>query len=331
MSRLASRRVWVVVLALAILAAGTASARAVGQTKQERPEPPIYICPMDPEVESFRPGNCPKCGMALVLDPASAPVATPAKGSGPGPSQPYIVELQTTPDPTAVGEPVRLQFTLLHPVRRTPIRNLAVVHERRYHLFVLSADLDHYEHTHPTQQPDGTWVIDVTLPKAGHYMLLSDFQPVGAKGQVVPTWIATAGATGDHTSAVVALTPDTNLSKRLDGMTMSLELPPGGLVAGKPVEFRHQVVDQQSGTPVTDLEPYLGAFGHTLVMSADTKHYVHTHPAEHFHAGDKDAHGGPTLTLTAVFPVAGVYRVWTQVQRGGKVSTFTFTIPVGQP
>src|SRR5476651_523522 len=29
------------------------------------PEPVEYVCPMDPEVLSDRPGACPKCGMAL--------------------------------------------------------------------------------------------------------------------------------------------------------------------------------------------------------------------------------------------------------------------------
>ena len=330
MSRLASRRAWVMWLVLVTLVVGAPSAFTAEQSQKRPAEPPIYICPMDPEVESLRPGNCPKCGMALVRqDPPGAAAATPAQSSGP--AQPYVVELRTTPDPPLVGEPTRLQFKLLHPVRRTQIRNLTVVHEKKYHLFVLSADLEHYEHTHPIQQPDGTFVVDVTLPRPGHYKLLSDFQPVGAKGQVISTWVATSGTTGDRASAIATLTPDANLSKSLGGMTMSLELPAGGLVAGRPAEFRHQVVDQQSGAPVTDLEPYLGAFGHTLVMSSDTEHYVHTHPAEHFHAGDKNVHGGPTLTLKAVFPAAAVYRVWTQVQRGGKVTTFTFTIPVRQP
>ncbi|WP_255350539.1 heavy metal-binding domain-containing protein [Flavobacterium sp. AED] len=26
----------------------------------------VYTCPMHPEVQSDKPGNCPKCGMALV-------------------------------------------------------------------------------------------------------------------------------------------------------------------------------------------------------------------------------------------------------------------------
>jgi DNA-directed RNA polymerase subunit RPC12/RpoP len=32
-----------------------------------------YYCPMHPEVQSDRPGKCPKCGMDLVLKPGSSP------------------------------------------------------------------------------------------------------------------------------------------------------------------------------------------------------------------------------------------------------------------
>ena len=53
------------------------------------------------------------------------------------------------------------------------------VHERQYHLFVISQDMEYFQHIHPEQQPDGTWAIDVTLPKAGYYKVLSDFLPGG--------------------------------------------------------------------------------------------------------------------------------------------------------
>src|SRR5207253_11442433 len=37
-------------------------------------QPQVYTCPMHPEARQDHPGNCPKCGMALipVQDPASA-------------------------------------------------------------------------------------------------------------------------------------------------------------------------------------------------------------------------------------------------------------------
>src|SRR5690349_17241064 len=40
-----------------------------GPHAQSAPER-FYICPMDPEVRKREPGACPKCGMALELEPA---------------------------------------------------------------------------------------------------------------------------------------------------------------------------------------------------------------------------------------------------------------------
>lgn len=34
--------------------------------KNNQGNPDAYTCPMHPEVQSDKPGNCPKCGMALV-------------------------------------------------------------------------------------------------------------------------------------------------------------------------------------------------------------------------------------------------------------------------
>lgn len=39
---------------------------------QPFPAPAKYFCPMDPEVVSDRPGSCPKCGMALEVEPVNA-------------------------------------------------------------------------------------------------------------------------------------------------------------------------------------------------------------------------------------------------------------------
>ena len=45
--------------------------------------------------------------------------------------------------------------------------------------------MEYFQHIHPEEQPDGTWSIDVTLPKAGYYKVLSDFMPSGGASQFI--------------------------------------------------------------------------------------------------------------------------------------------------
>src|SRR5882757_5858396 len=50
--------------------------------KPEKKQPVIYTCVMHPEIQSPRPGNCPKCGMKLVRKQAKTgnpPIAMPTK------------------------------------------------------------------------------------------------------------------------------------------------------------------------------------------------------------------------------------------------------------
>jgi len=42
----------------------------------------FYVCPMHPEVRSPKPGDCPKCGMHLVIEEQSPEGALPVKTTG---------------------------------------------------------------------------------------------------------------------------------------------------------------------------------------------------------------------------------------------------------
>lgn len=114
-------------------------------------------------------------------------------------------------------------------------------------------------------------------------------------------------------------------------MTVALSLPADGLVAGRDETLRYHIVDAKTGLPVTNLEPYLAAYGHTLVLSEDTMEYVHAHPVELLPEKADTAAGGPELTFTALLPKPGRYRLWTQLKRGGVVSTVRFTVTAASP
>jgi hypothetical protein len=240
------------------------------------------------------------------------------------------VDVKATPQAVRPGRPVRLAFTVRNPDTRATVRSFATVHEKQFHLFVVSHDLAYYDHVHPDMQPDGTWTIDVTVPRAGHYKLFSDFLPLGGTPQVVPHLLV-AGAAGDLEAARAQLPSGDALRKTAGSMTISLTLPPDGLVAGRDETLLYHVVDAKTGQPVANLEPYLAAFGHTLVLSEDTMEYVHAHPVEQVPEKIETAAGGPDLTFKALLPKAGRYRLWTQLKWGGVVTTVNFTVSAASP
>lgn len=281
------------------------------------PQAGAFTCPMHPDVRSTTQGTCPVCGMALVSrDPAAA--------GG------YDVQITTSPTPVVAGRPFELQVTVRNPKTKTVVKEFTEVHEKRYHMFVISQDLEHYDHVHPEQRPDGSWSLELTVPKPGHYKIYSDFLPRGGTPQVIARTLVTAGVAGEH-AAGTRLTPDTELSHIADSMSVTLQLPPGGLIAGREQALTYRVTDAATGAPVTDIEPYLGAWGHSLLISEDTSHVVHAHPAEHLHEGPNPKGGGPALTFRAALPEPGTYRIWTQIKRRGEVSTAVFTVAVAPP
>lgn len=243
----------------------------------------------------------------------------------------YDVVVQTEPRAVRAGEPFRLEITVREPVSRAVVREFATVHDKRYHLFVISQDLEYYAHVHPEQQTDGSWALNVTVPKAGYYKLYSDFLPAGGTPQVVALPLVTAGFRGDLASSGALLRPDRVLNKNVGDMTVAMSLPAGGFVAGREETFACHLTERRGGAPVSDIEPYLAAWGHTLVMSEDTQSVVHAHPVELVPAGEPSARGGPTITFKALFPKAGRYRLWTQLKRHEEVVTAVFTVDVVSP
>src|SRR5262249_35804623 len=72
---------------------------------------------------------------------------------------------------------------------------------------------------------------------------------------------------------------------------------------------------------VTDLEPFLGAAGHMLLVNAVLTEALHVHPEEQSGASS-------TVTFLPLLPAAGVYKLWVQFQRRGRILTVPFVIGV---
>jgi Heavy metal binding domain len=282
-----------------------------------QPEPVVtgYICPMHPNEVKAEPGSCSICGMKLV---PGDPMATAD----------YVVKVTTEPRLVRAGQKTRFRFTISHPISGVRVDSFADVHDRLFHLFVVSRDLKEFAHIHPERLADGSFVIEHTLPKAGHYMLFCDFMPVGGGPQLVATPLVTAGFDGDIASAAPNLKEDDSFVKTVDGVKIELLAERKKLIAGEESDMPIHFEDLATGQPVKDLQRYLGAFGHAMMLSEDMQEYVHAHPEEMLEGTAITSGGGPDLTFHALFPKPGHYRIWLQFQRRDRLSTVPITVRV---
>lgn len=257
-----------------------------------------FTCPMDRDVRSKTPGKCPRCGMTLVAN-----LPEPVE---------YPVDLRVDPPQIPSARPITLEFRIADPQTGAPVKQFEIVHEKLFHLFIVSQDLEYFAHVHP-QFVGAVFRLDTILPKPGTYRLLADFYPTGGTPQLVPKTITTAGYTTPLEAAIPRLAPDLS-PKHGENMEVALKLDPPEPIAGKKTMlFVHL-------TPADGLEPYIGAWAHLLAVSNDLVDTIHDHPFI--------ANGGPDMQFNIFFPREASYRVWIQFQRKGVVNTVAFTIPV---
>jgi hypothetical protein len=272
---------------------------------------------MHPDVTQTTPGLCPKCRMKLVL-------------GYPFDMRDYQVEFRTEPAIVKAGEEVRLFFKILHPGTGVPVTTFELVHDRPYHLFVISQDMEFFEHIHPAQAEDGSWWIDVTLPKAGYYKVLSDFAPQGGSSQFIARPLVTAGYEGDLVADGAKLAPERGTSKTIGQLTAKVRYDPVPIPAAVHSHVSFTLTKAGTDEPVTDLQAYLGAFGHMLIMSEDMVQYVHSHPLESLRTDvdPETLRGGPEVIFESLMPRPGKYKAWTQFRYQDKIHTFPFTFEV---
>ncbi|MGE3287696.1 MAG: hypothetical protein AB7J32_16605 [Pseudonocardia sp.] len=196
-----------------------------------------------------------------------------------------------------------------------PVTAFDVEHEKRMHLIVVRRDAVGFQHLHPELAPDGTWRTPLTLPLAGVYRVFADFTPTGGPPLTLGADLFVPGEfqpSAAHEPSRTAL---------VDGYEVTLQ---GDLTGGAATQLVATV--SRDGVPVIDLEPYLGAFGHLVVLRTDDLAYLHVHPDTATVPRPEDR-AGPQIAFTAETPSSGLYRLFLDFRHDDTVRTAEFTLP----
>jgi hypothetical protein len=221
----------------------------------------------------------------------------------------YTLRLDRTA--AAPGRDVPVSFTIVGPDGR-PVTAYDVEHGKRLHLVVVRRDFTSFQHVHPTLGRNGLWSTGLALTP-GEWRVFADFNPTGGVGTTLGADLAVAG---DYQPADPAGEVRT---ARVDGYTVTLA---GDLTPGADSELTLEVT--RGGRPVTDLEPYLGAYGHLVALREGDLAYLHVHPDGA--PGDGRTTPGPEVVFFAEVPSGGAYRLFLDFRHRGVVRTASFAL-----
>ncbi|MFG1867373.1 hypothetical protein [Micromonospora arborensis] len=197
-----------------------------------------------------------------------------------------------------------------------PVTRYDVAHDKQMHLIVARRDLSGFRHVHPDLAPDGTWRVATPLAGPGQWRAFADFTPTGGEALTLGVDVTVPGQLTERPLPAPAT------STTVDGYTVTL--------TGTPQPGRTSPLTlsiSRNGQPVTDLEPYLGAYGHLVALRRGDLAYLHVHPDGT--PGDGRTRPGPAVTFLAEVPSAGSYRLYLDFRHGGAVHTAEFTVSTG--
>ncbi|APO48327.1 hypothetical protein BS614_19980 [Paenibacillus xylanexedens] len=196
-----------------------------------------------------------------------------------------------------------------------PVNEFEMGHEKRMHLIVVSKDLSYFNHIHPDYKGDGKFAIETSFPAGGEYKILADFVPKGGASTTLSEWVNVGG----QEKAQKPVQADSNLVKEVDGKKIELSL--STKKANNDVNLTFNIMDASTNEGINNLEQYLGAVGHVVILSEDAEQYLHVHPTE-------EKATGPKAEFMTSFPHSGIYKIWGQFQHDGEVFTVPFVVDV---
>lgn len=224
-----------------------------------------------------------------------------------------MMMVQTEPAPPKAGDKTVLKL-MIHDAAGAMLKDFEVVHEHKVHLVLVRDSLDQFAHIHPEIDAAGNMTVTHTFPVGGRYWLYADYKPLGKPAANARAEVRVSGTAPEKP----AIAPNAAGRIHADGLQAAVKIDGTKAGAAGRIEF---TLTDTADKPLMELQPYMGAMGHLVVISADGKEYVHSHPA----SGKTAAN---VIAFDVHFGKAGIYKGWGQFLRDGKVRIVPFVFRV---
>ena len=234
----------------------------------------------------------------------------------------YNVNLQYNPQTPEAGVSTKLAIYITEQQSGDVIQEFENIHDKLMHIIIVCEDLSYFAHIHPTlETSDSNFTINHTFRESGKYKIWIDFKPKDGVQTIVAFKL---NVTGSPVHSFTMLAIDNQYTKNIDGKYQVSLTIPKEIKANEDVDVTFSI-SNVFGNPITDLEPLMGAGGHTVIVSRDVRQFLHVHPSEEVQSNWR---GGPDVSFKTNFANPGLYKVWGQFQHQGRTITADFILEV---
>ncbi len=248
----------------------------------------------------------------------------------------YKMEIISKPTAIEPNSKITIVYEIKNDKGET-LKNYDTVHEKIMHFIVVRKDLAYFQHLHPDfDKSTGEFKVAINFPEDGSYRVFPDFTPGDDNPQKLPVTVyqdLDVGNLSNYYAQTVA--PDTEKSKTYGDYEVNTTITQGENQS----EVTYSLNIAKDDEPVTDLENYLGALGHSVILKEGSLDFIHTHALDASSVGQEHGsmqHGGspmpagkgPVISFATTFPGPGVYKIFTQFQHQKEIQTVDYTINV---
>lgn len=234
----------------------------------------------------------------------------------------YNVNIQYDPYNPEADSITQLVISITDQFSRDIVKEFETIHDKLMHLIIVNKDLSYFAHIHPIyENSNNLFTISHKFPESGEYKMWIDFKPKKGSQTLVTFELKVLG---NPIHNLVSIVNNRQFLKNVEGPYQISLTVPNEIRIDEDISIKFNIFDA-SGNPITDLEPLMGAGGHSVIISNNVEDFLHVHPTEEVQPA---WNGGPEVSFKTRFSIGGLYKVWGQFQHKGRVITVDFILEV---